>query len=365
MSVTQSSKFVFCPPQFGKPDPTQEKPIGKDTRRRVIQLGSKGDNCWYVIFNMLRERYKAPNASTFKGRDFEKIASTRRKAIFALNNSLPDIIDKLDNVRIKYYFSSMTRKSFLQFPLDRVLDNLDRYAAQNRKVNIKTYSIIPSFENQNMYDSFYDYLFNIGFIKRFEINENFLKSIGKNPKDLLNAAKRIDPHYEIFTCWEDLSPEQKCSLLDSFVRKLSAEHYGIKISSWLPSQPIENLIDELTHHGPLGVAGSFGWVSYDVPARKLGKKIENRDIYYWRKDDPKKDVGHIILIVGAEKIGINGFVYYIDPNDDSDPAHPETQPIYMMSYKKLTSENLSDTDGFVRLDAPAEIGYAYYRGIKA
>lgn len=164
--------------------------------------------------------------------------------------------------------------------------------------------------------------------------------------------------------WEDLG-EKRNTLLDHFSRHQAAELYHLEISSWHPKESIEHLIAELQKNGPLIVGGCFGALHYSVPPRKLGKQIEGRAVYGWIKTDPKNTnpvTGHSILLVGAEKTSTRELVYYIDPEDSSDPSDPEKQRIYCMSYERLTSaENICDYHGFKRNNAPHTIGYALYR----
>jgi hypothetical protein len=66
------SAFSF--PRLGKPDPKQDKPLGKDTRDRVVQ-NAKHNLCWYSAMNALRERYRAPNTAHLQERKFEQLVS--------------------------------------------------------------------------------------------------------------------------------------------------------------------------------------------------------------------------------------------------------------------------------------------------
>lgn len=89
-------QLVFCPPQLGKPDPTLPRPImGPDTRPHVVQRGQKASECRYMVFNMLRNRWRAPNTIGMRERVFEHIASAHRKAIRTHIESIPDILDTL------------------------------------------------------------------------------------------------------------------------------------------------------------------------------------------------------------------------------------------------------------------------------
>lgn len=204
--------------------------------------------------------------------------------------------------------------------------------------------------------------------KREEIYTQFFSKILVDPEHLFNSFKSQDPHaYEAslsHRTWKDLTWETKIPLFNSFAKHIAYKHYNLRLSPWHPSQPITDLIKELSLKGPLIVGGCFGTSHYSIPPRVLEKTLEGRAVYGWVKMDPKNTepaTAHSILLVGAEKTETRQFVYYIDPIDDSDPTHPENQRIFCMSYERLTSPtHLTDTHGFVRNTAPSSIGYAYY-----
>ena len=66
--------------------------------------------------------------------------------------------------------------------------------------------------------------------------------------------------------------------------------------------------------------------------------------------------------MGAVQKAEGDFVYFIDPKDKSDPANLADQKVYIMSYKRLTSdESICDLHGFLRNNAPETVGYAVYK----
>ena len=48
---------------------------------------------------------------------------------------------------------------------------------------------------------------------------------------------------------------------------------------------------------------------------------------------PDKSIVHSIILIGAKP----GYVYFIDPNDSYNPQKPEAQPIYIISFARLTA----------------------------
>ena len=368
MIDTSQLLFVFCPPLLGKPNPQEPRPAeGPDTRERIIQKPPRGNACWYAVFNMMRERYKAPNTQDLRERRFEKIASMRRKEAFLHERLMPDIVCELHTEIIKGFFSTLT-KEVIQQDRGNVGETLRRLDVLADRV--KLLPLLPGFLEQTKHDNLYDYLVYLMFIKRLEIDKLFFSRLQVNPKDLFESSRRVDhccyepiDHGEK---WENLCPQLQELLLDNFVRMLSAQTYGLQISSWHPNQPFESLVKELEKNGPLCVGGIFGRPHYKVPAEKLDKCIQGRDVYGWSRSAPRNRSlvsGHTILLVGAEKTRVQNLVYYIDPLDESDPLCPEKQRIYVMTYGRLTSEDsICDFHGFLRNNAPAAVGYALYRG---
>ena len=227
---------------------------------------------------------------------------------------------------------------------------------------------LPGFLQKTQFSNVSDYLCNLIKGIYFKINRECLSQLGIDLEQSFLEVSRLDPlEYALETKgkgWSDTSEDFKFLFLDNFIKNLSAKMYGLEISSWRPVHPIESLIQELKQHGPLFVQGCFGSEYYSVPPRKLEKVLEGREVYGWLKSDLKESSfvnDHAILIVGAEKIETRGFVYFIDPNDESDPQDIKKQKIYVMSYERLTaSNNISDLHGFLRPDAPLSIGYAYF-----
>lgn len=113
---------------------------------------------------------------------------------------------------------------------------------------------------------------------------------------------------------------------------------GLELSTWDPKQPFECLVEELKKNGPLRVLGFFGRGATHLPPKKTNWKVDNRDVYSWLPSERKHaPFAHSVLLIGAEKFPTRNIVYYIDPNDTSDPSHPEKQKIYAMSYETLTN----------------------------
>ncbi|MGB7978603.1 MAG: hypothetical protein WCF19_05530 [Chlamydiales bacterium] len=369
MSVAASSdrQLVFCPPPLGKPDPTQRRPSeGPDHRTRVRQSGAKGSTCWYAAYNLLRERYKDPNtANLSEERRFEQIASSLRKSLSAHKSSLPDAAGWLNADIMATYFQTLTKETIKTPQIQQELRSFD--ASTSPKVSCC--SVLPGFLQQEKCENLFGYLFYLKVAGREPFYNRFFATLNINLPNLFEAAKQKDPELDRSYCqgkkWEQLDWEKKAMFLHMFAKQLIAERYNMQVSSWRPCQLIGHLITELQERGPLIVEGCFGDSYYNVPATNLNTQIKGRAVYGWLKKDSKSSrpvTGHTILLVGAEKNGRQELVYYIDPNDESDPSHPEKQRIFCMSYTRLTSaENICDHYGGLGNDAPDTVGYAVYR----
>ena len=340
-----ANNVIFRPPLFGKPNPNEPKPDGDDTRTRVTQKNAKA-TCVYNTFNFLRDRVKAPNTNDFEQRRFEKSASEwRKKCSNYMMKYLPIITILLE---YKDTLSTISKET-----LDITLQ-LQKFIKKEFINNLN--QIIDIFLNQNIYDNLYEYLKNFEYNGIDEIHNEFLKKNNVTVEELNFSLSVSDPFN-----YQYLYNNKKSTLLWHSATMCMIKFYNLEISSWNPEQTFEDLKKEIEINGPLAISGLFGSLAYDVPASKYGKKIVDRDIYYWNKTDPKssKRIGHMILLVGTFNEENNEFVFYIDPNDISDPLNPEKQKIYMMTYQKLTSsEYLCDVYGFRRNNVPKGIGFA-------
>ena len=132
MNVTTCSTFVFCPPPQGKPNPKESRPVyGPDTRTRILQKGLKDNTCWYAAFNLLRDRYKAPNTQSLAARHFEMIASQRRKELSAHERSLHPITYHLNYPSCQEFLTSVTKNSVRKSDIQEVLEQINQNYTQS------------------------------------------------------------------------------------------------------------------------------------------------------------------------------------------------------------------------------------------
>lgn len=359
---TQSTQsYILRLPLPGKPDPMQKYESGKpDLRARVLQCANKYNTCWYYVFNYLRKRIgKHPDVQELPERKIEKLLSERRKRKSEYTKKLLNIIQLLDEPEAVGFFRSCTKED-----MEIVSLALKPYL-RDPKFRVA----FDDFNNQSNFDNLYDYLLWLKTGRFAEIDEKLLHDLGEDPEiryDSFAQAYPYDVVTEAFKAqkWEQLSTFHKGAWLDSLVMNVAADRYGLKKSTWSPARSIDDLIAEITLHGPLYIQGYFGSEFYpEVAEFLMNDKIEGRDVYGFRLGSQMEKAGvlcHAVLLVGAKKMNkTGGYVYFIDPNNESDPKEPKKQKIYCMSYAKL-ARDVSDLMGILGPEDDSPSGFAYY-----
>ena len=146
--------------------------------------------------------------------------------------------------------------------------------------------------------------------------------------------------------------------LESIIKATSL--LQIAYSSWKPELGVEGLIQTLKEEGPLGINGLFGRVSYIDAPFETTQKVQGRAIFAWRPQASRNPVtfkANSVLLVGAKQEASKAYVYFIDPEDPSDPqAQTPTQRIYMISYQNFQN-SLCNIRG--ELEAGSSHPFAY------
>lgn len=360
-----SNSFVFRPLPLGKPDPTEPRPeSGPDSRRRVIQHGAKGNVCWLAGFNLLRARWKAPNTEGRVERLFEQSVSKMRKAICKYQDGLPDLVKSFEYSMMADLLKGITKSSVAENPhAIQLLDVVVEAHIGPAKVALNT--LKESFMTQTKFTNLYDYAKFVSLNGGSGIYETFFAEIGVDPEKLHQQV--IETRDEAYckrysgTKWGDIDPQQKNLLLYQLAYNLVAKRSGLQLSYWEPTGRFTFLVEELEIRGPLVVGGFFGRAYYATKPKKLDRTVMGRPLYGWLKTDPKISliVGHVIVVVGAEKVNDREYVYYVDSEDASDPDHPEKQVLFCMSYQKLV-DNILANNGFHHKQASCRVGYAFH-----
>ena len=160
-----------------------------------------------------------------------------------------------------------------------------------------------------------------------KIQITFLSIFGVPTDDLLSANQPV---------------EYLKSCSHNFFFEEARKVYGCKEAKWNPENGIDELIQQIKENGPLLIRATMGRSCYVEEPKKLSETIEGRSIYGWPPNSPRREIAHVVILVGARKDDKgNSTVYYIDPNDPSEPYQPGTQKVYKGSYKRLI-EGLSN-----------------------
>lgn len=362
--VKEKGLIIYLLPG-GKPDPIAPFPERgmPDTRRRVPQMAYKANTCWYYTFNYLRDRYgKHPSSQKLPGREFEKLASTRRKEVSAHEDSLVGITDQLNQPAYKRILSSIVKKTVDMNPAIPILR--EALGSTGGQYELEKFdATIDLFKKQIKYHNLYDFLLYLKLDKRKEINEVFLKKIGESPSKIFEKLS----HKDLFlkqklgcSTYESIEPRFQRVVLDYFILNTCAQGYGLRECNWQPTDSIDSLISTLDKDGPFSISGEFGKPHYEGSPLKSQSQVEGRDIFFWRSGSFIKSIviAHSILIIGARKLSDKEYVYYIDSADLSDPKN--SQPIYMMSYKRM-KQSACDLLGFQVGGDRSVHGFGYHR----
>lgn len=343
--------FVFCPPLPGKPDPNWD-PSSELPRGRVVQKAQKNDTCWYYTLQLLRNDHrigKHPTESQIEMRKSEELFSQHRKSTTEANS--------------KHEWGIRTARDF---SITRRPPVIYKKNAQETMKLVPV--LISDSEKRRMtFQAFLDFIKNsdetTDFLAYAENNMNQAKlaahltaikelGIGEESMDEHVPEQRTSKWKEMnlsIPKWNDMSLSQKAWLAEIVVFRAAFFTYGCKLSRWTPLAPIESLINELNTHGPHFVKGMLGKDFYASAPIEQAQKIEERTVLAWHRNCPLTNRSgsklHAVLIVGAESQGKNKNVYFIDPEDGSDPQHVATQKIYSISYEML-QRSIASLSGF-------------------
>ncbi|MGL5626211.1 MAG: hypothetical protein ACRDDW_01670 [Candidatus Rhabdochlamydia sp.] len=332
----------------GKPNPYQEACIGQDNRERIKQKSQTTFSCQYYALNYLRHRIgKYPCEDLEQARAIEKICSLRRKAMLAVDGPMVTILESITGTRNVEENTPEEKMQMMQFFIEHQDWN-----------NTKE---LVDFIHQEQLESY------------MKINIEFFESLKVDIKEIFESEITFENGYiDEWSDFEQLSAKKKSIMLNSFAFIIMAEKYGLKKSPWKPSDNIESLIKELDKNGPLAMGGVFGRSTYLDAPFCLKQRIENRDVYAWKPGAKrvKTASAHMCLIVGAKKVLDKEYIYFIDPQDSSDPDNESSQKLYLSSYKNFISRSIDlhgrayseevGSQGIVEAPIESKAGYAYY-----
>jgi hypothetical protein len=182
---------------------------------------------------------------------------------------------------------------------------------------------METFCRQTQEDDFSRYTANIILDARKDNDRRLCDRLG------VSAATLEKTHLEIQKRMFDGNTVQ----FELVLRVVVERAFKLQRSEWHPSHPITSLMEQLRQHGPHVVCGKLGKLYYEADPIRLSGNVAGRPLFGWQPGTGMKPEGntHAVVVVGAKSD--QELVYFIDPMDGSDPADPQTQKIYVMSYK--------------------------------
>lgn len=381
----------------GKPDPNVYWEKGQE-RPRIAQSSQKGPTCLYYAMNLLRERIgKLFSPEYQKARDIEKQCSLFRKNITCLENEKVLIEQVIAKIRVnpnrgqaREILSGLENRS-------KTLSEEEDLSPEDIEDSNTLLNRFQKFCAQKQSDNLSEYFLDHYKAEYCRIHDQFLKAMGFDPEVMYENKRKKELLTDFYDkkgisfnqtresmldllfnkmcpSWKSLSVTDKYSEFVDFRDSVLLQASGFKETQWNPKQSIEVLIDNLKIHGPLLMSGAVGKIFYEKPPEKVNK-VAGRNIYGWKKGDLKKTlhsfghrISHVVVVIGAEKGGPReGFIYFVDPNDGSEPRNPEMQRIYVTSYQNF-KEKVEKIAKFpctrqsgCQLSSFSMDAYAYYR----
>jgi len=362
--IHKTPNFVFWELPLGKPDqnaPCSPEILENDTRPRVRQDPCEEATCWHDAIETIREQIgNHPTPELTEQKKLENHYYTWREAVSKHETSLPAIFALVEHPTVREVWTQWQHHNAINESLALLFEPLSRSSEKQEKISLLPYT--QQFVKQEEYKNFYEYACHIKLAPRIKINEEFLKYFEKTPEKMFTEAF-IDPNYQSNFqrySWENMPKAIQIKLLDMFAKEICAEAYGLRKSSWTPFQEVSNLISELKHCGPLVVGGIFGRRAYSEKPFTMKESVGKRSTYGWRQGTRiDYRAGHTITIIGAKQLKDKGFVYYVDPEDPSDPKDITAQKIYVISYKSLKENVAGCRAPWPDHIAPSPYGYAW------
>jgi hypothetical protein len=348
-SHSQTHIILSIPP--GKPDTAQVRPCGPDTRKRVKLTIKTHNNSVLNAINLLRDRIgKIHPPELVRQREIERLCKGFEKEMMCLRGNIDPLSVNVENPLIKEILPTIKKEHVPRFL--QIMDLVAAVVPQDKKQaceDIKSWT--KKFADQTECETFEDYLGMDYYGKRLDAYLKFLNSNNVNPHLKFDDEKLIFNGNSEFKRWELLTLKEKCCITHSYVNELIADMYGFIKTHWDPSSSITFLIEQLKQMGPLIVVGSFGKKHYLNPPQESTQQIDDRiqncvrKVFFWPKNSPVNggtEIGAVIIIGAKVETRDNKtveLVYFIDPEEDSDPNHIEYQKIYMMSYQNLQNNS--------------------------
>lgn len=155
-------------------------------------------------------------------------------------------------------------------------------------------------------------------------------------------------------CMEDVS-EIFVVIARAQILKMYREVFNLRVSSFqnleelTDEETIKSLISALKKDGPMYVQGFFGKSYYSTQAKKVNDPLFSdpllktsslfKSCFGWTqpRTEQEEEYAHAVVICGAasfhDGLKVHHRVYFIDPNDASDPTQETHRKVYTMSIK--------------------------------
>ena len=142
--------------------------------------------------------------------------------------------------------------------------------------------------------------------------------------------------------WESFTHRERWSISQCVLHRIKLRDFQLTASEWLPQDSVRLLSKELKLRGPLYVQGDFGENFYkDLPFLLERISALQFPVYSWGEQECRAgelvSFTHAVCIIGADHEG-EGSVYFVDPNDATDPADFSSQKIYTIPYPLFQSK---------------------------
>lgn len=348
----------------GNPDPKEPcspQTLTCDVRPRVIRKANEGFSCFYLALETIRDHIgEHPTQELQHEAEIEKLCSEFRNQMAQSQTALPRLIRDREHREILLSWDQKTvtamikdwqqtkqkyeREIFQEGVLEEALPHLQTFLKYSQGLN------------------FFKHAKNTSELPVLNLTWDFLKKTGYSTETLFKRMGEKVPEYPKYI--KSVLPDDfshKFGLNDISADKLElnqlpwgfqvnftrltsnlvmAALYGFKDASWTPFQPIEALIADLKERGPLVVGGTFR--QYIDDAKPTKQKIQEWQIFTWKSARlPNSVNAHSITVVGAHKDTQNKTaVYYVDPEDASDPNSP-IKKMYAISYETFCKDIVS------------------------
>ncbi|MGQ3889975.1 hypothetical protein ACQUW5_13210 [Legionella sp. CNM-1927-20] len=297
------------------------------------QSAQKGGTCWYYVLNYLRIRYGKdfPNQD-YPYRRIERILSLFRNNIVKIENITSKFLASLESLQFEYQKEE----------IDKII--AEKRLNINQELSLKSedpfkeeeIQLLKNFLNQFEFNELSLYINNIILLKYITNARHCLEELGINSNHALQEHIKEHANFE----FDNLTISDEYIIFQNLIYLEAVKQYHLKISTWNPCYKIEHLIEHLNKEGPLAVSGYFQFKEDFLPSLE-SNKIGIRPLYYLEELTIEYgDIGHAVLIIGAEINDSGEWVFYLDPNDSTG-----TSKVYKIPYHYL-NKVIADIYGY-------------------